>query len=378
MATAASLKNEQQPESGKPRARHDQAYKGIFGLWRALHDLMLGYASEFIKGGAEWFDQFDFERAERISTEEIIPGLASRLSDMVWRIPLRNAAGQTEYLYVVVLIEFQSRVDRFMALRVQSAVTRLYEGLRKGGGVRSTDWVVPVLAVVVYNGKPRWNAPTQMGDLVRPEARPAAGPIRHSPTFTGDSYVVIDIGGYKGRELPAENVVAIVIRTELMEGLENAGKVLEEAWRQLDRPELQDLREHHLQWFKLLLERQGLEWKALEDPVEIARLAEQGELRTTLDERVQATYAALKAKSREEGLEQGLERGLERGIQRGFERERELLTKQAQLRFGTETANDLARHLAGITDHEQLLAVCEWISSSTSGSELLDRVRAGF
>lgn len=41
-----------------------------------------------------------------------------------------------------------------MAFRVQSAVMRLYEGLRKGGGVRIGDWVVPVLAVVVYDGKP--------------------------------------------------------------------------------------------------------------------------------------------------------------------------------------------------------------------------------
>lgn len=107
--------------------------------------------------------------------------------------------------------------------------------------------------------------------------------------------------------------------------------------------------------------------------MEIARPVT-GEGRTTLDERVQATYAALKAKGREEGLEQGLSQG----IRRGFERERELLIKQTQLRFGAETANDLARHIAGIADHEQLLAVCGWISDCASGSELLDRVRAGF
>ena len=378
VATATSSNNGQEQQSGKPRARHDQAYKGIFAIWRALHDLVLGYASEFIEGGADWLGQFDFERAVRISTEEIVPGLASRLSDMVWRIPFRSATGQTEYLYVVVLMEFQSSVDRFMALRVQSAVARLYEGLRKGGGAGSTDWVVPVLAVVVYNGKARWNAPTRMWDLVRPEVRPAAGPGRGAPTYTGDSYVVIDIGGYEGRELPSENVVSVVIRTELMDGLESAGKVIEESWRELDHPQLRDLREHYLEWFDMLLQLQGLKWEALEDPMEIARLAEAGELRTTLEERVQAANAALKAEGREEGREEGLEQGLERGIQRGFVRERELLTNQAQLRFGTDTANHLARHLAGIADHGQLLAVSEWIVASANGSELLDRVRAGF
>ena len=230
-----------------------------------------------------------------------------------------------------------------------------------------------MLAVVVYNGKPRWNAPTRIWDLVRPEVRPAASPGRRAPTYTGDSYVVIDIGAYEGRELPSENVVSIVIRTEQMEALESAGKVIEESWRQLGHPELRDLREHYLEWFDMLLQLQGLKWEALGDPMEIARLAEAGELRTTLEERVQATYAALQAK----GLERGLERGLEQGLEQGFERERELLTKQAQFRFGTETANHLARHLAGIADHGQLLAVCEWIVTSTSGSELLDRVKAG-
>ena len=359
-------------------------------MWRALHDLVLGYAAEFIEGGAEWLDQFDFKRAERIATEEIVPGLASRLSDMVWRIPFRTAAGGTEYLYVVVLMEFQSQVDRFMALRVQSAVARLYEGLRKGGGAGSTDWVVPVLAVVVYNGKPRWNAPTRMWDLVRPEVRPAAGPDRRAPTYTGDSYVVIDIGGYEGRELPSDNVLSIVIRTEQMDGLESAGKVIEESWREFDHPELRDLREHYLEWFDMLLQLQGFKWEALGDPMEIAKLAEAGELRTTFEERVQATYAALEAKGREKGraevraevreevFEEGRAEGREEGREEGFERERELLTKQAQLRFGTETANHLARHLAAIADHGQLLSVCKWIAASTSGSELLDRVRAGF
>ena len=66
-------------------------------------------------------------------------------------------------------------------------------------------------------------------------------------TFTALCYVVIDIGGQKGYELPSENLVSIVVRTELMEGVENAGNVLEVSWLQLDRPELWNLREHCVQ-----------------------------------------------------------------------------------------------------------------------------------
>ena len=45
--------------------------------------------------------------------------------------------------------------------------------------------------------------------------------------------------------------------------------------------------------------------------MEIARLAEWGEPSNVLDERVQATYAALKASSREDGVEQGIQCGCE-------------------------------------------------------------------
>ena len=372
VAAVSSSNSGPSADSEKARARHDQAYKAIFGFLLALRDLLRGFGPELIEGGAEWIDRFDFERAERMSTEQITPDLAARLSDMVWRVPFRHAAGRVEHVYVVVLLEFQSQVDRFMALRVQSATVRLYESLRKDGRARGAEWVVPVLAIVVYNGQPRWNAPTRMGGLVRPGTRPEAGARQCPPTFTGDSYAVLDIGAYEGRELPPDNVVSVVMRTELMEGLEEAGGVFEEAWRHLERPGLRDLRQQYLEWFKLLLQRQGVDWQALGDEMEITKLATAGELRTTLDERVRATYAAVEAK----GLERGLEQGLERGLEQGLERQRETLRRLAKRRFGLETADNLARCLASMGEHEQLLTVSDWILDCTSGAELLDRVEA--
>lgn len=99
--------------------------------------------------------------------------------------------------------------------------------------------------------------------------------------------------------------------------------------------------------------------------MEITRPAT-GDVRTTLDERVQATRDALTA----EGYEQGQEE--ERAL--GLARERELLTRLAQQRFGAETAADLTRHLADVAQHEQLLKVSDWILACTSGAELLERV----
>ena len=76
---------------------------------------------------------------------------------------------------------------------------RLYGSLRKDRRSTRADWLVPIRLVVVYKGERRWHAPTRVGDLVRPGTRPNLEKQRYPPTFTGDSYTVIDIGAYQDR-----------------------------------------------------------------------------------------------------------------------------------------------------------------------------------
>ena len=94
---------------------------------------------------------------------------------------------------MVVLLEFQSRVDRYMALRVQSAAIRIYEHLlQEDKEFRWTRYLAPILPIVMQNGSGRWTAPTCMRDLVRP------------------------------RTLPAGHIVSLMIRTENIQGLDGA------------------------------------------------------------------------------------------------------------------------------------------------------------
>ena len=73
-----------------------------------------------------------------------------------------------------MLPEFQSRVDRYMALRVQSAAIRIYEHLlQEDKEFRRTRYLAPILPIVMQNGSGRWTAPTCMRDLVRPRTLPA-------------------------------------------------------------------------------------------------------------------------------------------------------------------------------------------------------------
>ncbi len=71
-----------------------------------------------------------------------------------------------------------------------------------------------------------------------------------------------------------------------------------------------------------------------------------------------------------------MERGREQGIAQGrAEGRRELLHRQAERRFGPETAARLAGYMAEAGGVEELLQVGDWILDCATGRELLDRLR---
>ena len=53
-------------------------------------------------------------------------GLATRSDDLVWRVRLRHSG---DWLYLYLLIEFQSRDDPTMAIRVMTYLGLLYQSL---------------------------------------------------------------------------------------------------------------------------------------------------------------------------------------------------------------------------------------------------------
>ena len=62
------------------------------------------------------------------------------------------------------------------------------------------------------------------------------------------------------------------------------------------------------------------------------------------------------------------------GIEQGLAHERALLRRQADARFGPDTAERLEEVLAGIADPERLAEVGEWLVRCDTGKELLARL----
>ena len=63
---------------------------------------------------------------------------------------------------MLVLLEFQSVVDRSMALRILAYTALLYQDLMRAGG----GSLPPVFPVVLYNGRHPWTAAEDVSDLL--------------------------------------------------------------------------------------------------------------------------------------------------------------------------------------------------------------------
>ena len=93
--------------------------------------------------------------------------LDRRHADMLWRV---RAAGNG-WVYLLVLLEFQSTVDRRMALRMVDYSVRIMNAL----GLR--DEYPLTIPVVVYNGTRPWTAPTDVRGLLGPVPDPLVGVV---------------------------------------------------------------------------------------------------------------------------------------------------------------------------------------------------------
>ena len=349
---------------------HDAAYKLLFSHPRMVEDLLHGFAA----GG--WSDALDFSTLEKLPAEFVSEELRQRRGDALWRLRLRD-----RWLYLLVLLEFQSTVERYMALRLLTYIGLLYQDLirRSDLGLGPGGELPPVLPIVLYNGRSPWTAALELRQTMAPVGEALA---RYQPA---QRYFLLDVGRWAEDDLPRRNLVSALVRLEQSrpnEDMERAVGVLIERVRG-DR----ELERAFAAWIgQVLIPRHSGEEEPPGTNLE--------EIRTMLAERVQEWYAEAREKGlrdgreegreqgREEGREQGREEGREQGLEQGLEQGREearavpraLLGRQVARKFGAATAQVLAARLAGIADPDRLCEIGEWIIECEDGTELLARV----
>lgn len=91
---------------------HDSGYKRLFRNKTIFRQLIETFVEE------PWVQELDFVRATKSDKSFVSEHYKETESDIIYRVPLRRTDGSETDVYFYVLIEFQSNVQRFMALRV--------------------------------------------------------------------------------------------------------------------------------------------------------------------------------------------------------------------------------------------------------------------
>jgi predicted transposase YdaD len=295
-------------------AEHDTSYKLLFSHREMVADLIRGFVSE------DWVAALDFDTLERVREVSVSHDLREREDDILWRLRLVRD-GREHWLYVYLLLEFQSRVDRLMAVRLLTYVGLLYQDLAAAGEIPPGGFLPPVLPIVLYNGERGWWAKTSLDGLQEPDLPPQL--LHWQPQIR---YLLLEERRYGETALRGpRNLAAALFRLESSRRPEDIEQVLATLVEWLGDPAQAALRRAFVVWLKRVL------LPARVPGAEIPNVIELQELRAMLAERVKTWTEEWKQQGIQEGIQQGIQRGLEQGVQRG---EAKLLRRQLTRRFG--------------------------------------------
>jgi hypothetical protein len=277
-------------------ADHDSGYKLLFSHARMIADLIRGFVDE------DWVADLDFSTLEKVGGSFTTQGLRHRENDSIWRL----RRGKNEWVYVYVLLEFQSTVDPYMGVRIMTYVCLLYEDLIRHKLIRPGDKLPPVLPIVFYNGMSEWRAARNVAALI--EEMPAAFE-RHRPRL---EYLLLDAQRMAEGTLPLRNVASAVIRLEQSRALEDVKRVVEALLDWLQGPEEAELKRAFTSWLQKVLLPARL------PGVEVPEVSDLQEVKSMLAENALNWTEGWKQEGRQETLRQ-------------FQ---EILVRQLEKRFG--------------------------------------------
>jgi len=134
---------------------HDRGYQLLFSnpiLFRQLLE-------SFVK--APWVAQLDFDSCEKLNKSFISKEYEKRESDLIYKIRWREQTA-----YIVILVEFQSTVQRFMAIRIWRYLAEFYTDWIETHQPSRHEKLPPVFPIMLYNGDSKWTAPDNIADLI--------------------------------------------------------------------------------------------------------------------------------------------------------------------------------------------------------------------
>lgn len=291
---------------------HDDWYKNLFRNPRVVESLLRSFVKE------KFVQNIDFSSIKKLNTSFVSEDFKNRESDVIYEI---KSNGQSTYIYL--LIEFQSTVDHFMALRMASYVFQFHQEIVETTKCTSLQ---PVFPILIYNGDDPWTAP----DSFRKLLAPSDVPVMYLPEFR---YYKIAINEIPKRQLvELRNAVATVFYVENSTPAE-----IEQ-----HHAELIDLLKHIFKYEGAQIVNSIVRWMQSAQKVKfkqktITNIQDLMEVTTMWEAAVKRHEEALVNRGIEQGIEQGIEKGIEKGIELN---KQNVLIDQLTIKFGKSESSE--------------------------------------
>ena len=313
---------------------HDSSYKFLFSNPELVRDLIMGFIPD------EWLQSLDYSTLEKVPGSYISEDFQQREDDIVWKVKVGG-----DWVYLYLLMEFQSSVDKYMALRMMVYIGLLYQDLIKRGEVLDDGRLPPILPIVLYNGSQKWTAATNIRELI-----PVVPGLvsQYSPAL---QYLLIDENNYTDSELASlHNLVAAVFRLEHASSPSAVSELtnLLADWLS-DRP---DLRRMFALWIRATLMRKpeyGIVMPQVDDLQEIRVM-----LADKVEEWAKAYIAEGEIKGKQEGRQEGLQQGEVLALQRLLAKRFGVIPADTIALIANAPVADIERWLDRVIDAKQL------------------------
>jgi hypothetical protein len=228
----------------------DSNYKHLFSCPEVVRDLLKG----FVPG--KWIKEADFSSLTHVSGSYVSEAGKQRHGDAVWKLNING-----RWLWVYIILEFQSESESWMALRIMEYVSQL--SLQITREIKKDELpegrIPPILPIVLYNGLREWNAATDVADCY---IEAPGGLEAFQPKLR---YLLLDAHRLKlNRAAEIRNFAEAVFRMEANQGTADLFAVIKALAEVLHAPELESLRRAFNVWIKGLLKRHTPDTKIVE------------------------------------------------------------------------------------------------------------------
>ena len=274
----------------------DYGYKDLFGHRELIYDLVTHFFQ------TKDMSAIDVNSLEKINAHYIDEKYRRRENDVVWKMRVAD-----EWVYLYLMLEFQSKTDKYMAIRLMGYISLLYQDLIKSKILGKKRKLPPILPWVIYTGETTWSAPQHSYELLEPTIPNVLK--KHFPCF---HYRVLDIGHYRLKKGDSEKNNLIIPLIELEQCVYDrtyAQSVIKRLAKQLRSSEHDSLRRAFSIYINRVLNLKGMHSDNGYDTEEDLDM---------LAERMKAYDQKIQKEAREAGIEEGIQKGRQEGIKEGI------------------------------------------------------------